>query len=55
MNTSSSSKGPVVTCPGCRTEMRLVYQTPAVGGLNTATFQCEGCGMETKREFKAGS
>jgi hypothetical protein len=44
-------KIPVVMCPGCRKPMRLKLLVPASGSLETATFLCEQCGTETKREF----
>jgi hypothetical protein len=31
--------------------MRLRLLEPASGNLETATFYCEQCGTETKREF----
>jgi hypothetical protein len=34
--------------------MRLILLDHAVGDLSTATFRCEKCGTETRREFKAG-
>ena len=42
---------PVVMCPGCKKAMRLRLLEPASGNLETATFYCEQCGTETKREF----
>ena len=42
---------PVVMCPGCKKAMRLRLLEPASGNLETATFHCEQCGTETKREF----
>jgi uncharacterized protein YbaR (Trm112 family) len=42
---------PVVMCPGCKTAMRLRLLEPAGGELETATFYCEQCGTESKREF----
>ena len=45
---------PVVLCPGCKIAMRLILLDHAVGDLSTATFRCEKCGTETRREFKAG-
>lgn len=42
---------PVVICPGCKKPMRLRLLEPASGTLETATYRCEQCGTETKREF----
>jgi hypothetical protein len=42
---------PVVMCPGCKKAMLLRLLEPASGNLETATFYCEQCGTETKREF----
>ena len=42
---------PTVICPGCNIAMRLVLLEPAGGSLDTATYRCERCGTETKREF----
>lgn len=42
---------PIVMCPGCKKPMRLKLLEPASGALETATFHCEQCGTETKREF----
>jgi len=53
MSPQQLPKGPVVNCPGCKTTMRQIGLSPAVGGLTTATFRCDACGTETKREFKA--
>jgi hypothetical protein len=53
MNPQQMPKGPVVTCPGCKTTMRQIGLSPAASGLTTATFRCDACGTETKREFKA--
>jgi hypothetical protein len=43
---------PVVLCPGCKLPMTLQRSEPATEGLQTATYKCERCGTETKREFK---
>ena len=45
---------PCVMCPGCEKPMRLRLLEPASGMLETATFHCEQCGTETKREFVRG-
>jgi hypothetical protein len=42
---------PIVTCPGCKKPMQLRLLQPASGILETATYHCEQCGTETKREF----
>ena len=42
---------PGVMCPGCNKPMRLKLLEPASGPLETATFHCDQCGTETKREF----
>ena len=45
---------PVVTCPGCAVPMTLRQLEPqASADRYTATFQCDRCFTETKRELKA--
>jgi len=43
--------GPTVICPGCKIPMRLILLEPAGPRLETATFKCEQCALETKREM----
>ena len=44
---------PKVMCPGCLREMRLTTAEPSVvAGLQSATFHCDECGADTKREIK---
>ena len=45
---------PTVLCPGCKKPMLLTLLEPASGVLETATFRCDQCGTETKREFARG-
>ena len=52
MSPQQLPKGAVVTCPGCKTTMRQIGLSPTTSGLTTATFRCDACGTETKREFK---
>jgi hypothetical protein len=42
---------PIAICPGCKKAMRLKRVEPASGTLETVTYHCDQCGMETKREF----
>ncbi len=44
---------PKVMCPGCLREMHLTAAQPSiVPGLQSATFHCDECGADTKREIK---
>jgi len=45
---------PVVVCPGCKVAMVLKETRPILftGDLFTATYHCEQCHVDTKREFK---
>ena len=51
---SAADAVPTVLCPGCNKAMRLTLLEPASGVLETATFRCDQCGTETKREFARG-
>ena len=43
---------PDVMCPGCLKPMRLIATEPArLQGLETATFHCDQCRADTKREI----
>ena len=55
MSSSQEPSGrgpPVVLCPGCNVPMTLQSSEPTTDTLQTATFKCERCGTETKRDFK---
>jgi hypothetical protein len=43
---------PAVRCPGCQTAMRVVVVDSGSNDMHTATYRCDGCGMETQRTFK---
>jgi hypothetical protein len=45
---------PVVICPGCKVAMVLKETRPIMfsSDLFTATYRCEQCHVDTKREFK---
>ena len=48
---------PKVQCPGCAIPMKLMDLQPIMfitSQLSRATYRCEHCGTETKREFKDG-
>jgi hypothetical protein len=49
---SGSQRLPEVMCPGCQVLMRLISSEPSAPNLHTATYKCERCGTETKRDFK---
>jgi hypothetical protein len=43
---------PEVACPGCQVPMRFISSEPSAPNLHTATYKCERCGTETKRDFR---
>jgi hypothetical protein len=46
---------PDVVCPGCLKLMRLIAKEPSrLQGRETATFHCDECGADTKREIGLG-
>jgi hypothetical protein len=43
---------PVVICPGCLTQMIPVLTESGPNDLNTTTYHCKVCNVDTKRAFK---
>jgi uncharacterized protein with PIN domain len=48
-----ADKRPVVMCPGCNIEMRVVQVEPTKldDRMDEVTYRCPQCGAETKRQY----
>ena len=52
--TTMSSAVPVVMCPGCKVEMKVLSSQPIQSGsqMDEVTYRCPQCRTETQRRYR---